>query len=347
MFRRAPRVRPLRPASTGAALELALRDPVVNALGGARLRDLSGALSIGREFSFFGPDAEPEGVLWNGVNISAMQASPRALAAFGAHLAERGRRASSIVGERAAVETLWDVLGPIWDSQVREYRWSQPLLLAQPEATTGADGAAVSSRGPSTPSRCVGLRAAHPDEVDAVPSRGLSTPSRCGGLRAAHPDEVDAVPSRGLSTPSRCGGLRAAHPDEVDAVFPAAVAMFREEVGLDPTLGDHGRAYRARVVELLRGGRTYVVTDTDGAVVFKADVGALFGPVAQIHGVWTRPDMRGRGIGRRAMSDLVTQVRRDHAPQVSLYVNDFNAPARRAYAAAGFRQVGELSTILF
>lgn len=297
MFRRAPRVRPLRPASTGAALELALRDPVVNALGGARLRDLSGALSIGREFSSFGPDAEPEGVLWNGVNISAMQASPRALAAFGAHLAERGRRASSIVGERAAVETLWDVVGPIWDSQVREYRWSQPLLLAQPEATTGADGAAVSSRGPSAP--------------------------------------------------SRCGGLRAARPDEVDAVFPAAVAMFREEVGLDPTLGDHGRAYRARVVELLRGGRTYVVTDTDGAVVFKADVGALFGPVAQIHGVWTRPDMRGRGIGRRAMSDLVTQVRRDHAPQVSLYVNDFNAPARRAYAAAGFRQVGELSTILF
>ena len=322
MFRRAPRVRPLRPASTGAALELALSDPVVNALGGARLRDLAGALSIGREFSTFGPDAAPEGVLWNGVNISAMQASPRALAAFGAHLAERGRRASSIVGERAAVETLWDVVGPIWDSQVREYRWSQPLLLAQPEATTGADGAAVSSRGPSAP-------------------------SRCGGLRAAHPDEVDAVPSRGLSTPSRCGGLRAAHPDEVDAVFPAAVAMFREEVGLDPTLGDHGRAYRARVVELLRGGRTYVVTDTDGAVVFKADVGALFGPVAQIHGVWTRPDMRGRGIGRRAMSDLVTQVRRDHAPQVSLYVNDFNAPARRAYAAAGFRQVGELSTILF
>lgn len=297
MFRRAPRVRPLRPASTGAALELALRDPVVNALGGARLRDLSGALSIGREFSSFGPDAEPEGVLWNGVNISAMQASPRALAAFGAHLAERGRRASSIVGERAAVETLWDVVGPIWDSQVREYRWSQPLLLAQPEAPTSADGGAASARGSSTLSRSVGLRAAHPDEVDAV--------------------------------------------------FPAAVAMFREEVGLDPTLGDHGRAYRARVVELLRGGRTYVVTDTDGAVVFKADVGALFGPVAQIHGVWTRPDMRGRGIGRRAMSDLVTQVRRDHAPQVSLYVNDFNAPARRAYAAAGFRQVGELSTILF
>jgi predicted GNAT family acetyltransferase len=47
------------------------------------------------------------------------------------------------------------------------------------------------------------------------------------------------------------------------------------------------------------------------------------------------------------MAELVALVRRDHAPQVSLYVNDFNEPARRAYAASGFRQVGELTTILF
>jgi predicted GNAT family acetyltransferase len=47
------------------------------------------------------------------------------------------------------------------------------------------------------------------------------------------------------------------------------------------------------------------------------------------------------------MIELVERVRRDHCPQVSLYVNDFNEPARRAYAASGFRQVGELTTILF
>ena len=82
-------------------------------------------------------------------------------------------------------------------------------------------------------------------------------------------------------------------------------------------------------------------------VLFKADVGAVFGPVAQIHGVWVRPDRRGRGLGRTAMAELVQLARRDHAPQVSLYVNHFNEPARRAYAASGFRQVGELSTLLF
>lgn len=141
--------------------------------------------------------------------------------------------------------------------------------------------------------------------------------------------------------------LRPARPGEEDRVFPAAVAMFREEVGLDPTAYDGGRGYHRRVTELIRGGRTYVVTGRDGAVAFKADVGAIFADVAQLHGVWVHPACRSQGIARRAMAAVVEQVRRDHAPRVSLYVNDFNEPARRAYEAAGFRQAAELSTILF
>ena len=124
------------------------------------------------------------------------------------------------------------------------------------------------------------------------------------------------------------------------------LAKLREEVGMDPTRGDGGRSYGRRVADLVRAGRTYVVMEA-GRVVFKADVGAVFGPVAQIHGVWVRPDRRSHGLGRTAMAELATLVRRDHAPQVSLYVNAYNEAARRAYAAAGYRQVGELSTILF
>ena len=141
-------------------------------------------------------------------------------------------------------------------------------------------------------------------------------------------------------------GVRAARRGEESLVFPAAVAMFREEVGTDPTRYDGGASYRARVAHLIRQGRTYVITDADG-VLFKADVGARFTDIAQIHGVWVRPAARGRGIATAAMRDLIDLVRADHAPVVSLYVNDFNEPARRAYASAGFTQVAELSTILF
>src|SRR5699024_9042417 len=83
-----------------------------------------------------------------------------------------------------------------WGADVREYRWSQPLLLADDPA---------------------------------------------GRPRLAP------------------AGVRAAVSGEEGAVFPAAVAMFREEVGVDPLAGDGGRSYRTRIAELIRRRRTYVV----------------------------------------------------------------------------------------
>jgi predicted GNAT family acetyltransferase len=35
------------------------------------------------------------------------------------------------------------------------------------------------------------------------------------------------------------------------------------------------------------------------------------------------------------------------APVVSLYVNSFNAPARRAYEKVGFTRIGTFASILF
>jgi predicted GNAT family acetyltransferase len=35
------------------------------------------------------------------------------------------------------------------------------------------------------------------------------------------------------------------------------------------------------------------------------------------------------------------------APTVSLYVNEFNHPARRVYEQIGFRRVGTFASILF
>ncbi|MCT1557889.1 GNAT family N-acetyltransferase [Helcobacillus massiliensis] len=141
--------------------------------------------------------------------------------------------------------------------------------------------------------------------------------------------------------------LRFARPEEADLVFPAAVAMFKEEVGTDPTAWDGGRSYRDRVEQLIAERRTAVVRRGDD-IVFKADVGAIFGPVAQIHGVWTAPAERGKGLGSAAMARAVQLFQLQHStPQVTLYVNDFNSAARRAYTQAGFRQVGEFASLLF
>ncbi len=134
--------------------------------------------------------------------------------------------------------------------------------------------------------------------------------------------------------------------DEVDLLLPACVAMFTEEVGVSPLAGGAADAYRARVVELVRSGRAYARID-DGRVVTKAEIGAVSDGVCQVQGVWTAPEYRNLGLGTAAMAAVVALARRDIAPVVSLYVNDYNTAARRVYERVGFREVGEFTTVLF
>src|SRR5699024_9876628 len=79
-------------------------------------------------------EQRPEGLLWHGVNLAPLSATDRALEELGRHQASRPRRSSSVVGDRRAVEILWGSLAELWGTDVREYRWSQPLLLADDPA---------------------------------------------------------------------------------------------------------------------------------------------------------------------------------------------------------------------
>jgi predicted GNAT family acetyltransferase len=141
-------------------------------------------------------------------------------------------------------------------------------------------------------------------------------------------------------------GVRRVRSDEIDVLLPACIAMFTEEVGVSPLIGDGGAAYRARVAELIRAGRAFARI-SGGRVIFKAEVGAATSQACQVQGVWVRPEYRGRGLAAPGMAAVVTEARRTVAPVVSLYVNDFNAPARAAYRRTGFRQVGEFMSVLF
>ena len=47
------------------------------------------------------------------------------------------------------------------------------------------------------------------------------------------------------------------------------------------------------------------------------------------------------------MATVVAEAQRTIAPVVSLYVNDFNTPARAAYTRTGFTQVDTFMSVLF
>jgi hypothetical protein len=139
--------------------------------------------------------------------------------------------------------------------------------------------------------------------------------------------------------------VRLVRPDEVAALYPAAVAMYTEEVGVAPA-ADGDPSYHDRIVDLVRARRAYA-RFVDGRVAFKAEVAVVTRHTAQVQGVWVDPEFRGRGLAGAGMAAVVEDVLRRIAPTVSLYVNDFNEPARRAYARCGFREVGTFATVLF
>jgi uncharacterized protein len=139
--------------------------------------------------------------------------------------------------------------------------------------------------------------------------------------------------------------VRRVLPGELDVVLPACIAMFTEEVGVSPVGVDGGAAYRGRVAELIRAGRSFARIE-NGRVLFKAEIGAVTPFACQVQGVWVPPEERGRGQAIKGMAAVVLQALHI-APVVSLYVNDFNAPARAAYRRVGFTEVGTFMSVLF
>jgi uncharacterized protein len=158
------------------------------------------------------------------------------------------------------------------------------------------------------------------------------------------PQPVLAIASDPLVSPDPL--VRAVRKDEIGVLLPASIAMFTEEVGVSPIGLDGGAMFRARVTELVTTGRSFARIE-NGSVIFKAEVGALTPAACQVQGVWVPPEMRNHGYAAQGMAAVVAIALRRLAPVVSLYVNDFNKPARAVYKRVGFRQVGTFMSVLF
>lgn len=161
-------------------------------------------------------------------------------------------------------------------------------------------------------------------------------------IRATQPVMATSTPSPVRADPA----VRRVRPEEFDIVLPACVAMFTEEVGISPNVGGGGALYRARLAELIGLGRSFARIE-ENRVVFKAEVGSVTPRACQVQGVWVDPAFRGRGLAVRGMATVVGEALRSIAPTVSLYVNDYNLPARAAYQRVGFTEVGSFMSVLF
>lgn len=167
-----------------------------------------------------------------------------------------------------------------------------------------------------------------------------------GPAREVRPNQPLMVTERTSAEVAPDPLVRRVRKEEIDVLMPACVAMFTEEVGISPLAGDGGLLYQARVAELITSRRSFARIE-DGRVLFKAEIGAATTRACQIQGVWVAPEARGQGLSETGMAAVLRYALSDVAPVVSLYVNDYNTAARRAYSRVGFRETGAFMSVLF
>jgi predicted GNAT family acetyltransferase len=232
-----------------------------------------------------------------------------------------------------------ELLGYYDDDRLQSLLYTGANLV--PVATTPASRAAFADRLRPVGRRCSSFVGPAEEVLDLwrllEPSWG---PAR--EIRSDQPlmviDGPPAVPADPL--------VRRATAADLDLLVPACIDMFTAEVGVSPIAGGMGAAYRARIAEIVREGRSFVRIDGDD-VVFKAEVGAVARDVCQVQGVWVHPAHRGRGHSEPGMAAVVLHARESLAPAVSLYVNSYNTAARKCYRRVGFREHGTFATVLF
>ena len=135
-------------------------------------------------------------------------------------------------------------------------------------------------------------------------------------------------------------GFRLATPEDVPAMADMACRLHVEDQMGPPVSGMARDAVHARMAESVRQGSSYVV-ERAGIAVAKIDLSlrsARRG--AQLAGVYVQRAHRGQGIASHAVTALTRQLLAEGFSVVSLHVRSDNTPAIRAYANAGYTDLG-------
>jgi uncharacterized protein len=148
-----------------------------------------------------------------------------------------------------------------------------------------------------------------------------------------------------MSEPPEPGGsgLRAARAGDLDLLVPACAKAHEGELGVDPLRRD-ADGFRWRTRAQIEEGRSWLWVE-DGVILFKAEASAWTGHAVQLQQVWTDPEARGRGYGKRGLQDLI-RLLLERVPVVCLFVRADNARAIALYDAVGMEHVLDYRSVL-
>ncbi len=184
-----------------------------------------------------------------------------------------------------------------------------------------------------------------PHEQVTAARRALRLTARPAAVEA--PEGLFALNLSELSVPGALSsGLvrcRPPRPEELSLVTVWRAAYRREVLGEPPGRSSEDAA-REDVEALEAAGAHWLLT-ADGAPVAYSAFNARLPEIVQVGGVWTPPELRGRGYARAVVAGSLLTARAAGAGRAILFTE--NPAAERAYVAIGFRRVGTYGLVIF
>jgi predicted GNAT family acetyltransferase len=136
--------------------------------------------------------------------------------------------------------------------------------------------------------------------------------------------------------------LRPATLDDIELVMPVHARIAFEECGVNPMEKDPA-GFRARTERRIEQGRVWVWIE-DGRLIFKADIISETPEAIYLEGIYVRAEERGKGYGRRCLSQLSRDLLQ-RTGSICLLVNEQNRAALSLYQKAGYKKRGSYDTI--
>lgn len=222
---------------------------------------------------------------------------------------------------------------------VAAHAWNGLLLLQAPVATETLVLACVdTSRRP-----VVGLTGPLAQVRAARAALGLD-----GAPANLEEDELLFVldtPQLVVPEPGACGGVtcRPPLPSERDTLCVWRTAYEIECLGRKDS--EELRARSAQWIDALLEEAVIWVAVLDGRPVSLSAFNAALPDIVQLGGVYTPPELRGRGYARAAVAHSVRIGRDRGATRAVLFTS--STSAMRTYEAVGFRRAGDYGLVLF
>ena len=161
-------------------------------------------------------------------------------------------------------------------------------------------------------------------------------------------DELYVLELERLAVPPvlASGALRCRHPQagELDLLVAWRVGFALEALGAVDGPELH-RASRADVLLQHERGTDWLLLDRAAPVSYSV-FNAMLPEIVQVGGVWTPPELRGRGYARSVVAGALLAARKQGVRRAVLFADPLNAAARAAYLALGFRIVGDYGLVL-